>query len=90
MVAWLEAAEVHRASLSQSPMTDTFGWVCNWINELSTATSATMEAKFFQVPGTENPAGGDGEAAQRKRQSILRVEYQWIMRGAQARRTKNK
>ena len=30
------------------------------------------------------------QAAQRKRQSILRVEYQWIMRGAQARRTKNK
>ena len=30
------------------------------------------------------------EAAERKRQSILRVEYQWIMRGAQARRTKNK
>ena len=29
-------------------------------------------------------------AAERKRQSILRVEYQWIMRGAQARRTKNK
>ena len=30
------------------------------------------------------------EASERKRQSILRVEYQWVIRGAQARRTKNK
>ena len=64
--------------------------VCNRITELSHCHIRHYEANYSKYLEQKTQQEEMGQAAQRKRQSILRVEYQWIMRGAQARRTKNK
>ena len=79
-----QAAEVYRAASSWSPTTGTFwsGW-CNRITELSHgAQPYHYEANYSKYLELEDPAGRRWRRpAERKRQSILRVEYQWIMRG---------
>ena len=64
--------------------------VCNRITELSHCRIRHYEANYSKYLELKTQQEEMEQAAQRKRQSILRVEYQWIMRGAQARRTKNK
>ena len=64
--------------------------VCNRITELSHCHIRHYEANYSKYLEQKTQQEEMDQAAQRKRQSILRVEYQWIMRGAQARRTKNK
>ena len=62
--------------------------VANRITELSHCHIRHYEANYSKYLELKTQPEEMGQAA--KRQSILRVEYQWIMRGAQARRTKNK
>lgn len=64
--------------------------VVNRITELSHCHIRHYEANYSKYLEMKTQQEEMEQAAQRKRQSILRVEYQWIMRGAQARRTKNK
>lgn len=64
--------------------------VVNHITELSHGTLRHYEANYSKYLELKTQQEEWEEASQRKRQSILRVEYQWIMRGAQARRTKSK
>lgn len=64
--------------------------VANRITELSHCHIRHYEANYSKYLELKTQQEEMEQAAQRKRQSILRVEYQWIMRGAQARRTKNK
>ncbi len=64
--------------------------VSNRITELSHCHIRHYEANYSKYLALKTQQEEMEQAAQRKRQSILRVEYQWIMRGAQARRTKNK
>jgi ATP-binding cassette subfamily F protein uup len=64
--------------------------VANRITELSHCHIRHYEANYSKYLEIKTQQEEMEQAAQRKRQSILRVEYQWIMRGAQARRTKNK
>lgn len=64
--------------------------VVNRITELSHCHIRHYEANYSKYLEGKTQQEEMEQAAQRKRQSILRVEYQWIMRGAQARRTKNK
>lgn len=64
--------------------------VANHITELSHCHIRHYEANYSKYLELKTQQEEMEQAAQRKRQSILRVEYQWIMRGAQARRTKNK
>ena len=64
--------------------------VVNRITELSHCRIRHYEANYSRYLEQRSQEEEMEQAAQRKRQSILRVEYQWIMRGAQARRTKNK
>lgn len=64
--------------------------VVNHITELSRCHIRHYEANYSKYLELKTQQEEMEEAAQRKRHSILRVEYQWVMRGAQARRTKNK
>ena len=64
--------------------------VANRITELSHCRIRHYEANYSRYLALRTQQEEMELAAERKRQSILRVEYQWIMRGAQARRTKNK
>ena len=64
--------------------------VVNRITELSHCRIRHYEANYSKYLRLKTQQEEMDQAAERKRQSILRVEYQWIMRGAQARRTKNK
>ena len=64
--------------------------VANRITELSHCHIRHYEANYSKYLELKTQQEEMEQAAQRKRMSILRVEYQWIMRGAQARRTKNK
>ena len=62
----------------------------NHITELDRGKLYHSEANYSRYLELKAQRAEYAEAAERRRQSILRVEYQWIMRGAQARRTKNK
>ncbi len=64
--------------------------VVNRITELSNCRIRHYEANYSKYLELKTQQEEMEQAAERKRRSILRVEYQWIMRGAQARRTKNK
>lgn len=64
--------------------------VVNRITELDHCRIRHYEANYSRYLALKTQQEEMEQAAQRKRQSILRVEYQWMMRGAQARRTKNK
>lgn len=64
--------------------------VVNHIVELSNSTLYSYEANYSKYLELKAQRGEMEQASERKRQSILRKEYQWIMRGARARSTKSK
>ena len=60
------------------------------ITELSRGSLYSYEANFSKYLEIKSQREEMEQASQRKRQSILRTEYQWIMRAARARGTKSK
>ncbi|NLU24586.1 MAG: ABC-F family ATP-binding cassette domain-containing protein [Clostridiales bacterium] len=64
--------------------------VVNRIAELSRGQIYYYEANYSHYLELKTQRAEMEAAGERKRQSILRVEYQWMMRGARARSTKNK
>ena len=60
------------------------------ITELSRGKLYTYEANFSKYLELKSQREEMAEASKRKRQSVLRREYQWIMRAARARGTKSK
>ncbi|MEG1548393.1 MAG: ABC-F family ATP-binding cassette domain-containing protein [Clostridia bacterium] len=59
------------------------------ITELSHTKLYTYEANYSKYLELKAQRTEMDEASERKRQTILRKEYQWIMRGARARSTKS-
>ncbi|WMJ83249.1 ABC-F family ATP-binding cassette domain-containing protein [Oscillospiraceae bacterium LTW-04] len=64
--------------------------VATRIVELSHGTLYTYEANYSKFLELKAQRAEMTQASERKRQSILRREYQWIMRGARARGTKSR
>lgn len=64
--------------------------VVNRIIELSHSKLYTYEANYSKYLELKAQGIEMTEASERKRQAILRKEYQWIMRGARARSTKSR
>ncbi|MEG2036589.1 MAG: ABC-F family ATP-binding cassette domain-containing protein, partial [Ruthenibacterium sp.] len=64
--------------------------VCNHITELSRGKLYHYEANYSKYLELKAQREEMAEASERKRQSILRIEYQWISRGARARSTKSR
>ena len=64
--------------------------VANRIVEMYLGKSYEYEANYEKYLELKLQRLEMAQASERKRQSILRVEKQWIMRGARARSTKNK
>ena len=64
--------------------------VVNHICELSRARLYHYEANYSKYLELKAQRAEMAEASERKRQSILRVEREWIMRGCKARSTKSK
>lgn len=64
--------------------------VVNHITELSHSTLYTYEANYSKYLELKAQRTDMAQASERKRQAILRKEYQWIMRGVRARGTKSR
>ena len=64
--------------------------VVNHITELSRGKLYHYEANYSKYLELKERRAEMAEASERKRQSILRVEREWIMRGCRARTTKSK
>ena len=64
--------------------------VANHITELSRGKLYHYEANYSKYLELKEQREEMAEASERKRQSILRVEREWIMRGCRARTTKSK
>ena len=64
--------------------------VVNHITELSRGKLYHYEANYSTYLELKEQRAEMAEASERKRQSILRVEREWIMRGCKARTTKSK
>ncbi len=64
--------------------------VVNHITELSRGKLYHYEANYSRYLELKSQREEMAEASERKRQSILRVEREWIMRGCRARSTKSK
>ena len=64
--------------------------VVNRIVELDRGKLYTYEANYSKFLELKTQRTEYAQAAERKRQSVLRREYQWIMRGARARSTKSR
>ncbi|MEA4895912.1 MAG: ABC-F family ATP-binding cassette domain-containing protein [Oscillospiraceae bacterium] len=64
--------------------------IVNRITELSHGKLYTYEAKYSKYLELKAQRNDYAKASERKRQAILRKEYQWIMRGARARSTKSR
>ena len=64
--------------------------VATRIAELSHSKLYTYEANYSKYLEQKAQRAEMAEAGERKRQAILRKEYQWIMRGARARSTKSR
>ena len=64
--------------------------VCNHITELSRGKLYHYEANYSKYLELKEQRYEMAEASERKRQSILRHEREWIMRGCKARTTKSK
>ncbi len=64
--------------------------VATRIAELSRARLRFYEANYSKYLEMKAQEAEMAEASERKRQTILRHEYQWIIRGCQARTTKSK
>ena len=92
MVAWLE--EWLRAFRGAVVMVTHDRYflerVANHITELSRGKLYHYEANYSKYLELKQLREDMAEASERKRQSILRVEREWIMRGCKARTTKSK
>ena len=64
--------------------------VVNHITELSRSKLYHYEANYSKYLELKEQRAEMAEASERKRQSILRVEREWIMRGCRARTTKSR
>ncbi|MCI2056855.1 MAG: ABC-F family ATP-binding cassette domain-containing protein [Oscillibacter sp.] len=64
--------------------------VVNHITELSRGKLYNYEANYSKYLELKTERQEMAESSERKRQSILRVEREWIMRGCRARTTKSK
>ena len=64
--------------------------VVNHITELSFGKLYHYEANYSKYLELKEQRAEMAQASERKRQSILRVELEWIMRGCRARSTKSK
>lgn len=64
--------------------------VANHITELDHAKLYHYEANYSKYLELKDQRGEMARASERKRQSILRVEREWIMRGCRARTTKSR
>ncbi|MGM9589199.1 MAG: ABC-F family ATP-binding cassette domain-containing protein [Faecousia sp.] len=92
MVAWLEdQLRAFRGGLVMVTHDRYFlERVVNHITELSRGKLYHYEANYSKYLELKELRSEMAEAAERKRQSILRVEREWILRGCEARRTKSK
>ena len=92
MVAWLEdRLRAFRGGLIMVTHDRYFlERVCNHITELYRAKLYHYEANYSKYLELKELRAEMAEASERKRQSILRVEREWIMRGCKARTTKSK
>ncbi len=92
MVAWLEDwLRAFRGGLIMVTHDRYFlERVVNHITELFRAKLYHYEANYSRYLELKTQRAEMAEAAERKRQSILRVEREWILRGCEARRTKSK
>ena len=64
--------------------------VVNHITELSRGKLYHYEANYSKYLELKAQRAEMAEASERKRQSILRTEREWIMRGCRARTTKSR
>ena len=92
MVAWLEDwLRAFRGGLIMVTHDRYFlERVVNHITELSRGKIYHYEANYSKYLELKSQREEMAEASERKRQSILRVEREWIMRGCKARTTKSK
>jgi len=92
MVAWLEDwLRAFRGGLVMVTHDRYFlERVVNHITELSRAKLYHYEANYSKYLALKEQREEMAEASERKRQAILRVEREWIMRGCKARTTKSK
>ena len=92
MVAWLEDwLRAFRGGLVMVTHDRYFlERVVNHITELSRGKIYHYEANYSRYLELKEQRYEMAEASERKRQSILRVEREWIMRGCKARTTKSK
>ncbi len=92
MVAWLEDwLRAFRGGLVMVTHDRYFlERVVNHITELSRGKLYHYEANYSKYLELKQQREEMAEAAERKRQSILRTEREWILRGCEARRTKSK
>ena len=92
MVAWLEDwLRAFRGGLIMVTHDRYFlERVVNHITELSRGKIYHYEANYSKYLELKAQREDMAEASERKRQSILRVEREWIMRGCKARTTKSK
>ena len=92
MVAWLEdRLRSFRGGLIMGTHDRYFlERVVNHITELSRGKLYHYEANYSKYLELKEQRYEMAEASERKRQSILRVEREWIMRGCRARSTKSK
>ena len=92
MVAWLEDwLRLFRGGLVMVTHDRYFlERVVNHITELSRGKLYHYEANYSRYLELKAQRAEMAEASERKRQSILRVEREWIMRGCKARTTKSR
>ncbi len=92
MVAWLEDwLRAFRGGLVMVTHDRYFlERVVNHITELSRGKLYHYEANYSRYLALKEQREEMAEASERKRQAILRVEREWIMRGCKARTTKSK
>ena len=92
MVAWLEDwLRAFRGGLIMVTHDRYFlERVVNHLTELSRGKIYHYEANYSKYLELKEQRAEMAEASERKRQSILRVEREWIMRGCKARTTKSK
>ena len=92
MVAWLEDwLRAFRGGLVMVTHDRYFlERVVNHITELSRGKIYHYEANYSKFLELKEQRAEMAEASERKRQAILRVEREWIMRGCKARTTKSK
>ena len=92
MVAWLEdRLRAFRGGLVMVTHDRYFlERVVNHITELSRGKLYHYEANYSKYLELKAQRAEMAEASERKRQSILRVEREWILRGCKARTTKSK